>query len=382
MEAERRTWRLKLKLTRRLALCSLLALLAIVGLWSQMDRAAFHQGPSSPSSPEAALRALAALRPIDVHVHIFKHDPALQSLLERANLKVLDILVVDDTLSYRKQLAPQLSDALALVRASRGRVGLCTTFDPYKFNEPNFQKDSIKEIDQDFTWGAVAVKVWKNVGMEIKNPAGKFIMPDDVKLAPIYDDIAKRGKTLMMHVAEPDVAWGPPDPSDPSWPYYKENPQWFLYKRPGFPSKKEILDARDRVLAQHPNLRIVGVHLGSMEKDLDGLGKVLDRFPNFAIDTAARMEYLMLAPSSKVREFLLKYQDRVLYGTDLDLTADSSADETVKSWEDTYVRDWKFLATDETIEVNGKRVHGLKLPEPVLKKLYRGNSLKWLPGLD
>jgi amidohydrolase family protein len=332
-------------------------------------------------TPDEALKSFAALSPIDVHVHIFKNDPALQALLERANLKVLNILVVDDTLPYRKQLAPQVSDALALVRASKGRVALCTTFDPYRFNDPSFPAESVKQLDQDFAHGAIAVKVWKNIGMEIKNSQGKFIMPDDPKLEPIYKDIAQHGKTLMMHDAEPDVAWGPPDPSDPSWSYYKENPQWFLYNRPGFPAKKEILQARDHVLAENPNLKIVGVHLGSMEKDLDGIGKVLDRYPNFAIDTAARMEYLMIASPDRAREFLTKYQDRVLYGTDLDFLADANADEILNDWQSTYVRDWKFLATDETLEVNGRKVHGLKLPESILRKLYRTNSLEWIPGL-
>jgi hypothetical protein len=93
------------------------------------------------------------------------------------------------------------------------------------------------------------------------------------------------------------------------------------------------------------------------------------------------MEYLMLAPTEKVRAFLTKYQDRVVYGTDLDLIATADLDDAVKDWQATYIRDWKFLATDETLEVNGKKVQGLKLPESILKKLYRTNSLKWIPGL-
>lgn len=360
----------------------LLLFFVIISMIGCFSAVVVAQGAASQSiNQDSALKALAAMHPIDVHVHVFKTGPSFQIFLEKANLTLLNILVVDDTLSYRKELAPQVSDALALVRASHGHVAWCTTFDAYKFNDPSFQKESMKQIDENFRQGAIAVKVWKNIGMEIKDRQGKFIMPDDPKLEPIYQDIAKHGKTLMMHDAEPDVAWGPPDPSDPSWSYYKENPQWFLYNRSGFPSKKEILDARDRVLAQNPKLRVVGVHLGSMEKDLDGVGKVMDQYPNFAIDTAARMEYLMLAPTGKVRDFLTKYQDRVLYGTDLDLIATADLDEAVKDWQSTYVRDWKFLATDETLEVNGKKVQGLKLPPPILEKIYRRNSLKWIPGL-
>jgi hypothetical protein len=337
--------------------------------------------PSEHTSTEQALKSFAALDPIDVHVHVFKTDPAFQALLERLHLKLLNILVVDDTLSYRKQLAPQVDDAVALVRSSRGHVALCTTFDSYGFNDPSFPSEAIKQLDQNFTQGAVAVKIWKNIGMEIKDPSGKFIMPDDPKFEPIYKEIAKRGKTLMSHVAEPDVAWGPPDPSDPSWSYYQENPQWFLYNRAGFPAKKTILEARDHILGANPQLRMVGVHLGSMEKDLDGIASRLDHYPNFAVDTAARMEYLIAAPTEKVRAFLIKYQDRVLYGTDLDLLATANVQETLNDWESTYVRDWRFLATDETFEQDGRKIRGLKLPKPVLRKIYRSNALRWIPGL-
>jgi predicted TIM-barrel fold metal-dependent hydrolase len=336
--------------------------------------------PQTQMSAEQALKAFAAIQPIDVHVHVFKTSPAFQALLERLHLTLLNILVMDDTLSYRKKLEPQITDALALVRASHGHIALCTTFDPYKFADPSFDADTIAQLDRDFAQGAVAVKIWKNVGMEIKNRDGKFTMPDDPKFGPIYKDIAQHGKTLMAHLAEPDVAWGPPDPSDPSWSYYRENPQWFLYDKPGFPSKAAILQARDHVLGENPGLRVVGVHLGSMEKDLDNIAAHLDRYPNFAVDTAARMEYLMIAPAQKVRAFLVKYQDRVLYGTDLDLIATADVQESLKDWRSTYVRDWKFLATDETFDFEGKKVHGLKLPEPVLTKIFRNNALQWIPG--
>jgi predicted TIM-barrel fold metal-dependent hydrolase len=338
-------------------------------------------GPPQHTPDEQALKSLAALRPVDVHVHVFKSDPAFQTMLDRLHLNLMNILVMDDTLPYRKELQSQIDDAWKLVRSSKGHVAFCTTFDPYKFNDPNFPKEALRQIERDFEDGAIAVKIWKNIGMEITNANGKYIMPDDPKFAPIYATIQKRGKTLMSHVAEPNVAWGPADPSDPSWSYYKENPQWLVGDKPGFPSKNTILEARDHILQQNPKLRMVGVHLGSMEKDLDGIAQRFDRYPNFAIDTAARMEYLMLMPPDKVRAFLIKYQDRVLYGTDLDFLADAKVDETVKSWEEVYARDWRYFATDENFELNGKKVQGLKLPEPVLRKLYRANALHWIPGV-
>jgi predicted TIM-barrel fold metal-dependent hydrolase len=371
-----------MKSWNRLFLATLPALSLLLAGYLLFQSSVAVSQPQTPPSTEQALKSFAAMRPIDVHVHVFKADPALQALLERLHLTLLNILVVDDTLSYRRQLEPQITDALALVRASHGHIALCTTFDPYKFADASFTAETVKQLDRDFAQGAVAVKIWKNVGMEIKNRDGKFIMPDDPKFGPIYKDIAQHSKTLMAHLAEPDVAWGPPDPSDPSWSYYQENPQWFLYKKPGFPSKEEILQARDRLLAENPDLRVVGVHLGSMEKSLDNVASHLDRYPNFAVDTAGRMEYLMMAPPEKIRAFLVKYQDRILYGTDLDLLAAADVQESLKEWQSTYVRDWKFLATDETFDYEGKKVHGLRLPEPVLQKIFRNNALHWIQGLQ
>jgi len=337
--------------------------------------------PVAGNTDEQSLKSFAAIHPIDVHVHVFKTDPAFQAMLERLNLKLMDILVMDDTLSYRKQLQPQIDDALALARSGHGHIVWCTTFDPYKFENPSFTADAIQQIDRNFAEGAVAVKIWKNIGMEIRDRSGKYIMADDEKFQPIYRDIAAHGKTLMTHQAEPNVAWGPSDPSDPSWSYYQENPQWYVGDKPGFPTKRMILDARDRMLEKNPKLRVVGVHLGSMERSLDEIARHLDQYPNFAIDTAGRMEYLMLMPREQLRNFLIKYQDRILYGTDLDLLATANIAETVSEWQATYARDWEFLATGDSMKMEGKQVLGLSLPGPVLEKILRDNAKRWIPGL-
>ena len=373
-----------MKNTHLAGIAVVLLLCALLIAWPARQAGAALPAPAPASaqemSTEQALDAFAAIHPIDVHVHIFKSDPAFQGMLDQLHLKLLNILVMDDTQPYRKQLAAQVDVALELVRSGHGHIAWCTTFDPYKFDSPSFTADAIRQLDKNFSQGAIAVKIWKNIGMELKHN-GKFVFADDPKFEPIYKDIARHGKTLMAHQAEPDVAWGPPDPSDPSWSYYQENPQWFLYKKPGVPSKQQILQARDHVLAMNPSMRMVGVHLGSMEKDLDNIARHLDQYPNFAIDTAARMEYLMIAPREEVRAFLIKYQDRVLYGTDLDVLPDANVQEDLKDWKATYARDWKFLATEETVEYKGNKIRGLALPRPVLQKIFRTNAQHWIPGL-
>jgi predicted TIM-barrel fold metal-dependent hydrolase len=359
---------------------ALLAVLAAFSLWSSNSKTT--RAASGVPSEEETLKSFATLYPIDAHVHIFKIGPEFQAMLEQEQLTVLNILVVDDTWGPRNKLQPQIDDAWKLVHSSNRHMFFCTTFDGYKFNSPTFTEDSVRQINRDFKDGAIAVKIWKTFGMEIKNRNGKYVLPDDPKLTPIYDDIAQHDKTLLAHLAEPDLAWQPLDvKKDPLAQYYLENPQWHMLNKPGVPSKKTILEARDHVLQQNPNLRMVGVHLGSMEKDLDDIGRHFDMYPNFAVDTAARMEYLMYGDPAKVRAFLMKYQDRVIYGTDLDVNPDADMQKSVKEWKETYANDWRFFATDETFQVEGHTVHGIKLPMDVLKKIYRTNAEHWIKGL-
>ncbi|MGA7554112.1 MAG: hypothetical protein WBW54_10230, partial [Candidatus Acidiferrales bacterium] len=82
-----------------------------------------------------------------------------------------------------------------------------------------------------------------------------------------------------------------------------------------------------------------------------------------------------------VRSFLIKYQDRVLYGTDLEFLAADATPDALKDWQETYARDWKFLATDQILQYRGHQVEGLALPEPVLRRIFHDNAVQWIPGI-
>jgi predicted TIM-barrel fold metal-dependent hydrolase len=326
------------------------------------------------------LNHFAAMQPIDTHVHVFKTDPAFIALLDRLQLHVLNIEVADQQRIFG-DLRAEMALAEEFTRDHPKHASLCVTFDPFRFSEKDFASSTVNELQREFADGAVAVKIWKNIGMELKTPDGRYVMPDDPGFEPIYQAIASANKTLIAHLAEPWSCWEPPNPKSPDYDYYQENPEWYMYRHPDHPRKETILAARDHLLATHPGLRVVGAHLGSMETDTDEIARRFDRYPNFAVDTAARMEYLMMQPAGKVRNFLIKYQDRVLYGTDLGFETKDSGSDVLKEWQQTYARDWKFLATDQTFQYHGRQVHGLKLPAPVLRKIYRENALKWISGV-
>ncbi|HET7212294.1 MAG TPA: amidohydrolase family protein, partial [Terriglobia bacterium] len=283
----------------------LLAALVVVLLNAACQNSGPKQETKTAETPAATLAAFAAVAPIDTHVHVYKDDPAFAAMVKRLDLRMVNICVIDDRDPFFKSLEPQRSDELKVRKLTDGRAAFCTTFSPYGFEKPGFKGKANSQLNHDFANGAVAVKIYKVMGMEMKNKAGKYVMPDDPAFEPVYQDIAAHHITVVAHIAEPDSCWKAPDPQSPDYSYYKEHPQEYAYAHPEWPSKATILAARDHLLAENPRLRVVGAHLGSMETDVDQIAQRFDRYPNFAVDTAARVQYLMMQPREKVTAFLM-----------------------------------------------------------------------------
>jgi len=337
--------------------------------------------PVSGSFTPEELRAFVALNPIDAHAHVRRNEPAFNAMIDRLNLHLLDIVLVDDQDPEETDLEIERNQAREFIRAMGGRAVFCTTFDPFKIREPGFAESAIRGLNQDFDQRAIAVKIWKNLGMEIKDADGSYVLPDDPALTPIYKDIAARNKTLVAHLADPDSAWAPLNPASPDYSYYKEDTFWYMNGKPHPASKQQILLALDHILEQNPNLRVVGAHLGSMEADFHMLAQHLDRYPNFAVDLAGRMPYLALQPRADMIAFVLKYQDRLIYGSDKEFSPRNKLQPRMHFWEESYASDWRFLATSDTVEFEGAKGKGLELPDPVLRKIYHDNAIRWFPGI-
>jgi predicted TIM-barrel fold metal-dependent hydrolase len=333
---------------------------------------------TGPFSAEE-LQQFDALDPVDTHVHVYQANPAFLALLEKLNLHVLNIVV--PRTPDQRALDRERQQAWGFVRASQGQATLCTTFNPFVYRNPGFARAIISQIDRDFSDGAAAVKIWKNIGEQVKDVKGNYILPDNPAFEPIYKDIAAHNKTLIAHVADPDTIWEPPTPAAPDYSYYMKHPEWYMYNKPNSPSKQVILRARDHLLRQNPNLRVVGAHLGSMEADFNQIGQHLEDYPNFAVDLAARMPYLVMQPRAEMIAFIEKYQDRLLYATDNELFAEGDVSEAIQSWEKTYAFDWRFFATSDTLQYRDRKVQGLNLPAPILRKLYHQNAVRWIPGV-
>lgn len=315
---------------------------------------------------------------IDVHSHTFDDIPQLDAMMRAANVRTINVCNngTDDYLELMHKIAVEK------YRKDPVLYPFSSTFDLRRRNEPGYVKDVIAHLDKTFDQGAVGVKIWKEIGVDIKDRNGKFILPDDPLFDPIYAHIAKRGKVLHAHLAEPIDAWRPLDPNSPHYNYYSTNPEWHMYGKPEFPSHAAIIAARDNIMKKHPTLKVLGAHLGSLEHDLEGIAERLDTYPNFYIEVAARTRNLARHPAEKVRALFLKYPDRILYGVDAswkpymrpNQATPTARQGHVTRMELAYKTDFEFYAGQGEMTYSGRKAQALNLPRPVLEKFYHENA--------
>jgi predicted TIM-barrel fold metal-dependent hydrolase len=168
--------------------------------------------------------------------------------------------------------------------------------------------------------------------------------------------------------------------------YFSRHPEYHMFLHPEYPSYEQQVEARDRLMEKFPKLRFVAAHLGSVEWDVDELARRLDRFPNMAVDMAARIGHLQYQSQKnreRVRKFLIDYQDQLIYGTDLEISGDPDPEKTKSNAITTWQSDWKYLVSDEWMEVGDVdgEFQGLQLPKEVVDKIYYHNAVRWF-GID
>ncbi len=220
---------------------------------------------------------------IDAHVHVAPPPPAFMEMLDRQNVRLLNVALVDPLAPGFDTPEPQATWACRIAQQSGGRIGWAAPMDPAGFESPEWGARESRRLSADFDRGAAAVKVYKSVGLQLKSSKGRYLLPDDPSLSPVFESIAKKNRPLLAHLAEPRSSWLPLDPADPHYNYYRLNPDWHMHRHPERPSWEAIIAARDNVLGAHPALRVVGCHLGSMEHDVEAVAARLEKYPNFAV---------------------------------------------------------------------------------------------------
>lgn len=320
---------------------------------------------------------------VDSHMHIGSRNGYFEDAAQKNNF-VLITLNVDHTDSAA--IAKQLGDAVWSAENHPGRVfyGATFLFDTAGWETPGWSERVIENLDKALSGGAVTVKIWKNIGMTVRDRKGKFIMVDDPGLDPVFKYIKGKNLPVTGHLGEPKNCWLPLGQmtvrGDSS--YFAENPQYHMYLHPDYPSYEDQINARDNFLQKNPDLVFVGAHLGSLEWNVDSLARRLDRFPNMAVDMSARichLQYQSARDRERIRNFCIKYQDRLLYGTDIGEGDNVNPEEFKKYVSNTWLSDWKYFVTDDpmTTDAFSGSFTGLKLPAKVVDKIYRLNAIKW-----
>jgi hypothetical protein len=336
---------------------------------------------SSCSNSYYSMDDFTSVRKFDTHNHLNSKNTALTELAKEDNFCLLGINV--DVPDY-SSLQVQFETASFLRQKFPDRVNFLTAFTLAGWDSANWASKTIEKLSSDFTHGAIGVKVWKNIGMTYKDSEGHFIMIDNPKFDPVIDFIIQQDKTVVGHLGEPKNCWLPIEKMtvNNDKEYFKNHPEYHMFLHPEYPSYEDQINARDRFLERHPKLRFVGAHMGSLEWSVDELAKRLDKFPNMAVDMAERichLQYQSKINRKKVRDFMIRYQDRILYATDFEINDSTDVVKMKKEWHNTWLDDWKYFVTDDKMTVShvDGEIEGLKLPKEVIDKLYFQNAMRW-----
>ncbi len=224
------------------------------------------------------------------------------------------------------------------------------------------------QVERDFQAGAKGLKFHKSLGLTIRYKDGRLMPVDDPKLDPVWRMCAKHRRPVEIHIADPKAFFTPLDRFNERWHELNDHPDWLFYG-PQFPKFEEILEQLRHVVERHPETTFIGAHFGNCAEDPSMVGEWLDRYPNYFIDIDARINELGRQPYT-ARRFFLKYQDRIMFGTDTHPSADA------------YRLYYRFLETDDEYWDSAKShqrqgfwmIYSLFLPDEVLEKLYYKNA--------
>ncbi len=242
-----------------------------------------------------------------------------------------------------------------------------------KIDEPGFGEAAARQLEADVRAGAQGLKIFKNLGMFTKDAGGRRVPTDDPRLDPIWAKAGELGIPVLIHTGEPVAFWQPHDRFNERWLELKEFPNR-RRDSPEFASFEQTMTEQHNLFREHPKTTFINAHLGWLGHDLARLGRLMDELPNMSTEIGAVLHELGRQPRA-AREFLIKYQDRVLFGKD--------------SWApEEYHAYFRTLETaDEYFPYYRKRhafwrLYGLDLPDEVLRKIYYQNALRIIPGID
>ncbi len=304
---------------------------------------------------------------IDVHNHV--NDAAriddhmapekVLEVMDNTNVKTIVIL----TGMWGEKLQAVIDE---MVKPHPGRFMVFTQLDWSKIDDPQFGTEMAAQIRDSVNRGARGLKLLKDLGLGVRDKAGKLIAIDDPRLDPVWEECGRLRIPVFIHSADPEAFFHPTDANNERYEELMEHPDWSFYGR-DYPGIESLLEARNHVFAKHPHTTFVSLHMGWPE-NLDWVASMLDKYPNVLVEFGAREAELGRQPK-RTRDLFLKYQDRVMFGTDNGVS------------EEMYRNNFRWLETsDEYFDYWGApgqgrfKITGLALPNEVLEKIYHKNA--------
>jgi predicted TIM-barrel fold metal-dependent hydrolase len=304
---------------------------------------------------------------IDVHNHINDAMGIDDHMDPKRVVQIMDATNVRTVVILTGMWGDKLQKVIdEMVKPYPGRFMVFTQIDWSKIDDPNFSQKMVEQIDDGVRRGARGLKLLKDLGLGVHDKTGNLIKVDDPRLDPVWEECGRLGIPVFIHTGDPEAFFHPIDASNERYEELVEHPDWSFYG-PQFPSLQDVLEARNRMFAKHPHTTFVSLHMGWPE-NLPWVAKMLDEHPNVMVEFGAREAELGRQPR-QTRDLFLKYQDRVMFGTD------NGMDEGL------YRNHYRWLETsDESFDPWGYpgqgrwKTYGIGLPDSVLEKIYHKNA--------
>jgi predicted TIM-barrel fold metal-dependent hydrolase len=254
------------------------------------------------------------MRIIDAHTHVAPQYAKLAvEVMDRCGI---DCVV---TLEMHDGFGESLERHLEVFGAYPGRFIVFGNVDWCRRDEVGFGQAAAEQMERDVAAGMRGLKVYKALGLAYRHRNGDWVRIDEAAYDPIWAKAGELGIPVLIHSADPMAFWQPiTDNNFWNGVLYGEY-EWWSYYRKDYPSREELLAERNEVIARHPHTTFICPHVGSKADCLDSAADDLDAFPNLYYDLSARIPILGLSRrrAAHSRAFLIRYQDRILFGTDI-----------------------------------------------------------------
>lgn len=339
------------------------------------------------------VKRMAGGRVIDAHIHVTlaKVKKALEVMDDNCIKYGVIIASIsgDDSNQYVGDKA--FYEIIDSIKPYKNRLGLHYTFDwSLAETDPDFFRNAPDMLKKAVNAGAIALKNLKQLGLEAKDHEGKLITIDDPRLFPIWEMAEKLDIPVAFHTGDPVAFFEPWNSENERWDELKLHPEWSFADQNKYPPLDTLFNQVNNVYRKFRNIQFVAVHVGGYSENLKEVGKWLDEIPNLSVDTAARIGELGKHPAAEGHDFFTKYQDRIMFGTDMaywngcDVQGAGPCKKfTLEEDRKFYDIHWKYFQTvekqfDHPTPIQGKwKIDGIGLDPAVLKKLYWDNAYKF-----